>query len=79
VDGQSCYVIAGALDFAGMQTGADIEAEAVGVGDDLFRAAHALTRPGEEGEHAVAGRLDRLPAESRDGGPRVLEMAIEHI
>ena len=56
-----------ALDFAGVQAGADVEPEAAGVGDHLLCAAHALARPGEEGEHAVAGRLDRLPAVGRDG------------
>ena len=42
------------------------------------RAAHALCRAGEQGQHAVAGRLDGLAAVRCDGGARRGEVTVEH-
>jgi hypothetical protein len=78
VDGESGDVIAAAFDFAGVQSGPNVEPEVVCVADDLGRAAHALGGPGEEGQRAVAGRLDRLPAVGPDGGACGGEVTVEH-
>ena len=64
-------VLTAALDFTRLQSRTTLEPEALGPEDDLLGAAHPLTGTGEEGEQAVARRLDRLTAVRRDRLPRV--------
>ena len=79
VDGESGDVVAGAFDFAGVQSGANLEHEVACVADDLSRTAHAMGGPGEEGQRAVAGRLDRLAAVRLDDGACCGEVTVAEI
>ena len=66
VHGDAGEIVRQALAFAGVDAGADADPEVVRAVPDGEPAAHGARRAVEDGEHAVAGRLDELAAMAGD-------------
>ena len=78
VYGDAPDVVVEQFAFAGVDAGADLDAQCLGVGAQGLGAADGLRRAVERGEVAVAGALDHRAAESlREVGGDLTE-AVEH-
>ncbi len=58
VDGDAAEIVADHFAFAGVKSGADLDAQRPGVGGNGDGATDAARRPVERGQKPVAGRLD---------------------
>ncbi len=79
MDGDPGDVGAGAFDLSSVDPGPDAEAIIAGAGDDLARAADRVGGAAEQGEDAVAGRLDHLAAVRLDGRSTRFEVTAQQL